>query len=331
MPYLKFVCQAGAMLLRGVTVDLVPNLVETIRRLIALIKAFCARKKLPHPIKTSSGNCVTVSHPAFRRADPCIYSQSYLMKLGLPVTWDNPDILLRKNGVVVPEHDLEPGTEYEIEATIWNNSYDAPVIGMKVDFSFLSFGVATVSTPIGSTNVSVGVKGGANHPARTRIPWTTPATGGHFCLQVKLNWFDDANQENNFGQNNLDVALAQSPAHFTFVLRNPFPRAHRFHFEVDTYTPLQPPDCDVEPFPREPRSARIRRVLERHQVEDFSVPLNWTVAISPEPVSLNPGEEATIQVDITPPPGFSGEKAFNVNAFGDEIFAGGVTLVVWVP
>jgi hypothetical protein len=147
-------------------------------------------------------------------------------------------------------------------------------------------------------------------------------------IQAKLHWVDDANQENNLGQNNVDLALAQSPAHFSFVLRNRFTRAHLFRFTVDTYTPLEPPDCSIAAFPRERRSQRIRRLVALHQARDFSVPAGWTVAIAPDVISLAPGAEATIDVDVTPAAVFSGEKAFNVNAFGDGVFAGGVTLVV---
>jgi hypothetical protein len=36
-------------------------------------------------------------------------------------------------------------------------------------------------------------------------------------------------------------------------------------------------------------------------------------------------------VDITPPAGFSGQLPFNINAFAEGIFAGGVTLTVTKP
>jgi hypothetical protein len=327
----RFILQLVLMLLRTVVYGWILALIDIVRRLVGTLKAFCAKKKLPHPFKNAAGSCLTVSHPAFRRPDPCIYSQSYLMKLGLPVTWDNPDIILRRNGVVVPEYGLLPGTQYEVEATVWNNSYDAPVHGMTVEFAFLSFGIGAALTTIGTTVVDVGVKGGPNHPAKTTIPWTTPAAPGHYCIQAKLDWVDDANQQNNLGQNNVDVALAQSPAHFSFVLRNPFAREHRFRLTVDTYTPLEPPDCTIAPFPRERRSQRIKRLVELHKASDFTVPAGWTVAITPDTVSLAPGAEATIDVDAEPPAGFNGEKAFNVNAFGDGVFAGGVTLVVRTP
>jgi hypothetical protein len=77
-----------------------------------------------------------------------IYSQKYLLSLGLAVTWDNPDLALLKNGVQVSEGEPLPNTEYKIQATIRNNSYNAPIVGLNVDFSFLRFGVTTISTPI---------------------------------------------------------------------------------------------------------------------------------------------------------------------------------------
>jgi hypothetical protein len=74
------------------------------------------------------------------RPDPLIYSQQYLMGLGLAVTWDNPDIWLERNGSRVSSHAIEPDTEYEIVARIWNGSTDAPVPLLHVRFSYLSFG-----------------------------------------------------------------------------------------------------------------------------------------------------------------------------------------------
>jgi hypothetical protein len=331
MNVLRFIYQVIVALVRATTSGAVLGLIEIARRFRDAIKAWLERKRLPHPFKNAADKCVTVRHTSFHRPDPCIYSQSYLMKLGLPVTWDNPDIILLRNGLPVPENEILPATQYEIEATIWNNSYDAPVVGMPVEFSFLSFGVATTSTAIGTTLVSVGVKGSTSHPARTRIAWLTPPTPGHYCIQAKLVWVDDVNPENNLGQNNVDVALAQSPAHFDFTLRNGFAREQRFTFTVDVYTPLALPECPATPSPQELRTARIRRMVELHKSRDFSVPAGWTVAIQPDAVALAPGQEVTVQVDVTPPAGFAGEQPFNVNAFADGKFAGGVTLIARTP
>lgn len=327
MRVLVVLVRTVVMLAKAISYEWILALVDMVRRWWELILAWLARRKLPHPDRNVVDGCLTVDHPALRRPDPCIYSQPYLTQLGLPVTWDNPDIILLRNGVAVPEFGLQPGTLYEIEATIWNNSFNAPVVGMPVEFSFLSFGVGTTSTPIGTTTVTVGAKGTANHPARTRIPWVTPASGGHFCIQAKLVWADDLNPANNLGQNNVDVALAQSPAKFTFQLRNARTRAHRFSFVVDTYTPLELPDCD-EVEPTLLRSTRIDRTVARHAVADLGVPPGWTIVLTPASATLDPGEEITVQADVTPPASFVGDKPFNVNAFADGAFAGGVTLVV---
>jgi hypothetical protein len=324
----EFFLGVARQVLRTILYGWVLGAIELAKGLWAKICAKVAGKRLPHPDRNALEACASLLHPAFRRPDPCIYSQSYLTSLGLPVTWDNPDIALRLNGVVVPEHDLQPATEYELEATVWNNSYTAPALGTLVEFSFLSFGVGTVSHPIGSTVVNVGVKGGPGHPAKATVKWTTPATPGHYCVQAKLTAADDAEPQNNLGQNNVDVALAQSPAHFEFALRNRLPREARFRFTTDAYQIPEQPDCAVTPFRREPRSERIKRVIALNRERGFGVPAGWSVTIAPDGPTLGPGDETVIAVDIEPPPGFSGEKTFNVNAFAGAAFAGGVTLTV---
>jgi hypothetical protein len=173
MKWIKFIASILVALVKAVVYEWILAIIDIFKRLIQRVKDYCAWKKLPHPARTGYANCLTVIHPAFHRPDPCIYSQYWLMKLGLPVTWDNPDIELLRNGVVVPEHDLLPSTLYQIRARIWNNSYNAPVFGMPVEFSYLSFGVGTTSTAIGSMLVNIGVKGGPGHPATTIIPWVT--------------------------------------------------------------------------------------------------------------------------------------------------------------
>ncbi len=329
---MRFVKLALALLLaflKILTYEWILAIVNIGRRFLKALKSLWKRRKLQHDQRHRLTDCLTVHHPSFHRPDPCIYSQEYLMKLGLPVTWDNPDIAVFRNGVQVNESEpLLPATTYEIEATIWNNSYDAPVVGMPVDFSFLSFGIATVSTPIATPKVDVGVKGSPSHPARLRVPWTTPAVGGHFCVQVKLNWIDDANPDNNLGQNNLNVAAAHSPAVFSFQLRNPFEKEHSFRLTVDTYMPLELPDCDGPRDPNERRSQRIDRVVARHRATNFGVPPGWAVAFTPASPTLAAHAEVTIDASITPPAGFVGEQRFNVNAFADGLVAGGVTLIV---
>jgi hypothetical protein len=325
--FLKWIGRIGGYLVRTVAFGWLIDAANLLKRFWAFLKAICARRDLPHPDKEIPAGCITTTHPSVHRPDPCIYSQAYLLQLGLPVTWDNPDILLRKGGVIVPEGQLSPNTLYEIEATIWNNSYDAPVAGLRVDVSFLSFGVGAASTPIATTFVDLGVKGSVHHPAKARVPWTTPATAGHYCIQVLLSWVDDANPNNNLGQNNVNVAAAASPAEFQFPLRNPFGRASRFKFTVDTYRLAEPDPCDKTPILKETRAERIRRIAAKLK-EGISIPPGWDVQISPEEASLDPGQEVTVAVSITPPASFIGEQPFNLDAFADGAAAGGVTLIV---
>src|SRR5271169_933239 len=131
-------------------------LVELWRLLCHLLKQWCGRR---HKRKVPSRHrCIPINNPAFVRPDPMIYDQYYLTRLGLAVTWDNPDIQLYLNGTPVSSSLLFPGTTYEVVAQIWNNSTDAPVVGMPVAFSFLEFGVGTTSVPIGATQIDLGVR-----------------------------------------------------------------------------------------------------------------------------------------------------------------------------
>lgn len=117
---------------------------------------------LPHPEREEAGpDCTIVDNPSLHRPDPCIYSQDYLLQLGLAVTWDNPDIVLRRNGVVVPEGDVLPDTDYAIEATVWNNSYEAPAVGVRVAFSFLSLALPR-SRPQSARPSSISASRGAS-------------------------------------------------------------------------------------------------------------------------------------------------------------------------
>jgi len=271
-----------------------------------------------------TANCVPMSHPAFKVPDPLIYSQEYFARLGLAVTWDNPDIVLRRGGVVVPSYGLQPDTEYEIVARIWNNSFDAPVVDLPVSFSYLAFGIGTQSYPITPANqpvhVTLGVKGGPNHPAFATAIWRTPAAPGHYCIQVRLEPASDANYANNLGQENTQVGPAQSPAAFAFLLRNDTGKADTVHFEVDTYTIPEPPPCGP--------SGTAAFNPRTHATAIYPVPPGWTVQISPDHPLLQAQQEQEINVMITPPPGFKGTKAFNINAYTASVFLGGVTLYV---
>lgn len=272
----------------------------------------------------SPNRCVPIRDPAFVRPDPLIYDQYYLTGLGLAVTWDNPDIQLYLNDSPVSSSSLLPGTTYEIMAQVWNNSTDAPVVAMPVAFSFLDFGVGTVSVPIGSAEINLGVKGSANCPAFAKALWTTPTTPGHYCIQVELNPFEDTNPNNNLGQENTNVGVAQSPAVFNMTLRNDTQRPKRYRFEADAYMPGSPDPCTGSANDDKARAARVAR----HRRGSQPVPAGWQVTIAPEAPSLDPGQSIPLTVTATPPSGFTGNQTLNVNAFHETGIAGGVTLSV---
>ena len=277
--------------------------------------------------------CLPLPDDVYRRPDPCIYAQYYLMSQGFAVTWDNPDIWLQLNGVPVPSSSLQPDTEYDLVARVWNNSTEAPAVDLPVHFAYLDFGIGTSLIAIGVTKVDLPVKGAAGHPALAQVKWKTPAAG-HYCLLVNLAWADDANPHNNLGQENTDVQPLNSPkAAFTFPLRNEEDRARSLTLEADFYQPPAAPRCPAAPA-RQPTLApdeikkRQREALARHGREHFAVPEDWTIEIRPQKLSLEPGEQAEVTVDVTAPDDFTGRQAINVNAFDGERLVGGVTLYV---
>jgi hypothetical protein len=262
--------------------------------------------------------------PALKKPDPFLYCQYYHLSLGLPVTWDNPDIYIFEGPVLVNPYDLQANTTYTVVARVWNNSYDVPVINLNVVFSYLSFGMGLQSNPIGATIIDLGVKGLPGCPAFAYMEWTTPAALGHYCLQVFLDPPDDLNWLNNLGQRNTQVAQPQSPATFTFTVGNHArPTVRTVRFAVDTYSIPPLPACEV--IGRAPTGGRLVSKIAP------PVPDGWTVVLTPDELTLDPGEERTVQAAISPPSGFAGTMPFNIAAIDDAGPFGGVTLTVQVP
>ena len=94
MKLLRFLLDLLRKFLKGIAYDWVVALIDIIRLLLEFLRKLW-RPKPPHS-ETNATNtgCATVDHPSFHRPDPVIYSQRYLLSLGLAVTWDNPDIAL---------------------------------------------------------------------------------------------------------------------------------------------------------------------------------------------------------------------------------------------
>lgn len=300
--------------------------------IINLFKRICkARKKRKKDKRTKTrrerkeykGNCIPINSPVYYKPDPMIYSQSYLRKKGLAVTWDNPDIQLYKDGTPISSSALQPDTEYDVVARIWNASYEAPVVGMPVKFSYLDFGAGTISKNIDQTSVNVGIIGGSDNPSYAKVKWKTPATVGHYCLQVKLEWADDKNPDNNLGQENTNVVEARSPAYFNFKVQNEDKKTHKYHFKVDTYTIPKQRDC------RDDQKYTEKDILNLHNTNNHPIPNGWQVKFDPTDFSLSPNEEKLIKVKITPPDDFIGSQPFNINVYDDRnVLTGGVTVYI---
>jgi len=268
--------------------------------------------------------CACPNPPPLKKPDPFLYCQYFLMALGFPVTWDNPDIFVYEGSSLVNPHQLKASTKYTVVARIWNSSTFVPVIHLNVAFSYLSFGMGTQSHPIGTSWTDLGVKGLADCPAYAAIEWTTPATLGHYCIDVLLQPPDDSNWLNNLGQRNIFVTQPQSPAVFSFAVGNHVgPRVRKVHFKIDSYAIPPLPPCSDQKVAIE-RTRQVSKVAP-------PVPDGWTVVLTPDTLQLAPGEEQTVQAQITPPPGFTGSMPINVTGFDANGPIGGVTLTVEVP
>jgi len=280
--------------------------------------------------KTGPG-AVHLPGSIYKRPDPLIYSQYFLMAQGLGFTWDNPDIWLTElpapDGTMIPvaSHSLAPNHVYRIHALIHNGSIEAPAVDLPVEFSYLSFGIGTVSNPLGADSITLPVKGAVGEPCEATQDWRTPATPGHYCIQVRLVWPDDAEQRNNIGQENVDVKKLNSPkATFQFPLRNDAPVRRNFVLTVDAYPKPTPPAC-LDSGGRKHNRDR----LAAHRRAMHPLPETWSVRFSPgaEHV-LGPGEEVLIVATVEVPDTIVEPRPINVQAFADGVLAGGVTLYV---
>ncbi len=176
---------------------------------------------------------------------------------------------------------------------------------------------------------------------------------GHYCLQARLDWADDANPDNNLGQENTDVGTAHSPAFFTFKVRNDAGSRRLFELEADMYHLPVPRLCgpEDEPPPRvdgekarrrgttvpgrlSESRARWKRALAEQRYGLFPITAAWMVDLEPQSFVLDSGTEVDVKARIEPmDSAVSGAQSFNVHAFatdgnGNRVLQGGVTLTV---
>jgi hypothetical protein len=177
---------------------------------------------LTHESKTPYGDpCVNFPGHVIRKPDPCIYSQFLLMQLNQPVTWDNPDVRIFLGGVEQNTYNLTADTEYRVEISVHNSSRDKPALGTTVHVRWIEFGAGgQIRHPITTLTADVPLWPGT---AVVNTLWRTPATPGHYCIEVELAHPDDANPANNRGWNNTQVHAANSPVTRPIRIFNRYP------------------------------------------------------------------------------------------------------------
>jgi len=177
---------------------------------LALLK----RKKRGDP-------CLYLPEDVINKPDPAIYSQFLLMELGQPVTWDNPDVAIFLGGVEQYTYDLRVNTEYDITVTVHNSSRTKAATNTLVHLRWIEFGAgAQIRHAISTISTNVPVFPGVS---KVTSKWRTPASAGHYCIEVELEHPEDANTANNLGWNNTQVREANSEVRSVFRVYNRYP------------------------------------------------------------------------------------------------------------
>ena len=278
-------------------------------------------------------NGVKLPPSIYKRPDPMIYSQYYLVSQGLAVTWDNPDIDVidpASPGTILAPDELKADTTYRLRAQVWNLSNEAPAVNLLVKFHYLDFGIGVTSHYIAETLINLGVRGSPSCPAYAESVWHTPVNPGHYCLLAEIIWADDANPFNNLGQKNVQTKKLNSPnATFQFQMKNMSAISREVVLKADSYRIPKLPDCTIT-FVRDEKSfdASVSH-MQKHRIQENPVPEGWQINFfGNEKLEMEPGEEITTKVKITAPNGFVGTQAININGFADGNLIGGVTLYV---
>jgi hypothetical protein len=291
-----------------------------IKLVAALIVRLCKLEWRSHG--KQSIDCLPIPSGVYLRPDACIYSQQYLMSVGMAVTWDNPDVTLTDAlNNVVGSHDLKPSTPYTVTASIHNRKNDTPVPSMPVVFKLIGFGVSGPTVQdIGSTVVDLPVRGAPGEPARASVTWTTPPTPGHYCIVIEAVVTDDANPLDNVGQHNTvvqGVARGQAIV-LRFPVHNPLQGARTFAVRLHSYQlPTEPlvrgglgeharraagaASTGGSRGPRESDASLLARVVAANRAELFPAPPEWEPAVSQAEVTVEPDRPVELVFTATVP------------------------------
>jgi hypothetical protein len=264
--------------------------------------------------------------------DPYLYSQFWLMNLGLPVTWDNPDVRLHRNGVEAHPYALLPDTEYRVEVMLHNNSVAKAASGTTARILWIEFGVGGAVAArhlIDEKQVDIPAHGHAAEHVPVTTTWRTPVQPAHYCIEIQLSHPADGNAGNNRGWQNTVIrdAAPGETARVEIPVFNAFPASGykdgRFresisevHLTLDSYRleiPLRWTEADVEAA-----FAPVDPV--------------WNAALDQTRLHLVPGSGGNVTLHLAvPTDATAGERqAFNIGGTVKGRPVGGVTVLVVV-
>lgn len=155
--------------------------------------------------------------------DPYTYCQWdsstwHLNSQGGDPRWNSPSIqLYDASGNPVASNDLEVGTTYTVEATVYNDA-NAVATDTTVAFGWTFWGGGQDNwITMGSDTVTVPANGGQ---VTASVSWT-PSITGHCCIRTTIYHPWDENLGNNLGQENTHVHPVASPGEISITFGNP--------------------------------------------------------------------------------------------------------------
>lgn len=246
--------------------------------------------------------CLPIPAGVWLQPDAYLYSQRYLMSLGLAVIWDNPDVTLTDGaGNIIGSHDLLPATSYRVSALIHNKAADAPAPRLLVSFTLLSFGAGgSVRQGIGAVPIDLPVRAAPGEPTLASLVWTTPPTPGHYCIEIEAVWPDDKFPPDNVGQHNTVIRQARhgEQVHVQVPVGHTLQGVTRLRVQLDSY---QLPERPLLRTVREDTAALAKRIVAANNPDRFLADPSWDAALSTRELELEAGGSASVGFDAKVP------------------------------